>query len=326
MKHTISSALMMLIVFAAVAQRAQVESMQVGTNQQLSSSKTSAVMDTLTNIEAGDSATLYGISGGWGFVSGHNNYGDLSKAEYFSDFDMSGTVTLLGGIFFFGYVTDGGNGTMYDINVWDNTGASGSPGNIIGSQSVSLAAIEQSYLDTMLFMTLFAPGINITSPFYLGISFNYVAGDTIGIVTNTDGQTSPATGWEEWSNNVWYAYDDASSFGIGIAHYIWAIVDIQSTIGIEESAFTQNGLTLFGNFPNPAQDVTTIAFATDEHSEVTIELYDMSARKLNSFELGNLSSGRHEFNLAVSDLAQGEYLYAVRTEKSTVFAKLNLVR
>ena len=48
--------------------------------------------------------------------------------------------------------------------------------------------------------------------------------DSLGIVTNSYNDPTPNTGWEQWSNNAWYAYNDQNSFGITLSHYIFPVL------------------------------------------------------------------------------------------------------
>ena len=43
-------------------------------------------------------------------------------------------------------------------------------------------------------------------------------------MTNQNGQTSPATAWEQWSDLSWHAYDGTGGWGLGVAHYVVPVI------------------------------------------------------------------------------------------------------
>ncbi len=170
--------------------------------------------------------TLTVYTGGNGYVTGWNTtYADASKAELFSAYAPYTHVT--GGLFYLFGVVDGGSGASVDFNVWDNSGAGGSPGAILESVNVTMSDLEAIFGQGgqgLLEITFNGP-VNVGGPdFYMGITMNgFGANDSLGVVSNTNGDSNPATAWEEWGAGAgggWYAMDDASSWGLGIGLFI----------------------------------------------------------------------------------------------------------
>ena len=182
--------------------------------------------DTLTNIPSTDSVTVYSVGNG-GFVSGWNGYGDISKCEIFSNYSPYTSISGMQ-LFLFG-VNDGGNGATVDFNVWDDNG--GQPGSIIATTQVTLTALDAAIPNSgALYNVDFPSPVSLNgNPIYCGLTMNgfaaYPGGtDSLGIVTNSYNDPTPNTGWEQWSNNAWYAYDDQNSFGITLSHYIFPVL------------------------------------------------------------------------------------------------------
>jgi Metallo-peptidase family M12B Reprolysin-like/Secretion system C-terminal sorting domain len=163
-----------------------------------------------------------------GYVTGWNvTYMDVSKAEYFSAASHAPFTDVTGGVFYIFSAADGGNGATVDFNIWDATGTAGAPGTIIGTTTVPLATLNSNPAgaENGLIEILFNTAINVgNSDFYFGLAMNgFGNGDSLGIVSNTDPDTSPATAWEEWGPGAgggWYAFDGAGSWGLGISMFM----------------------------------------------------------------------------------------------------------
>ena len=95
--------------------------------------------DTLSNINFSTDNVTYYTSGN-GFVSGHNQYGDIAKADYFN---YTGTSSTLKGVYLgFGLSIASNNTNTFDIHIWDGTG--GTPGAILGSNSMTYQEVADS--------------------------------------------------------------------------------------------------------------------------------------------------------------------------------------
>jgi gliding motility-associated-like protein len=198
--------------------------------------------DTL-NFPPPGTLTVYAGAGIGGYVAGWNTvYQDVSKAEYFSAASHAPFTYVTGGLFYVWSAADGGNGATVDFNVWDGTGAGGSPGTILGTVTVPLSALNTvpGGNENTIFEIIYPSAVNVgAADFYFGLSMNgFGVGDSLGIVSNTDPDSSPATAWEEWSGGGgWFAFDDPSSWGLGISQFMSPYVtDVPPTATITSSA------------------------------------------------------------------------------------------
>ncbi|MFH2096736.1 MAG: PKD domain-containing protein, partial [Bacteroidota bacterium] len=150
---------------------------------------------------------------GSGYVSGNNQYGDEAKAEYFGSYAPYNR--LEGAWFSFGAVYVNNPATNITFNVWNNTGAGGSPGTVIGTKTVNIATIANDVANGDSTWVAFNPPVNLTTPFYLGfiIPSPTGGGDSLGLRSGAMDSGTPNTAWERWSGGTWYAYSDASSWG-----------------------------------------------------------------------------------------------------------------
>ncbi len=151
-----------------------------------------------------------------GYVSGHNEFGDIAKVEFFSN--PYGTADLTQATLYFGIAKGTGN---VQVRVWNNNGAAGAPGTVLSSQTVAISSLP---VFPNPYVVNFATPVSVGSGFYVGIQFTYASGDTVALVTNADGQTIPGRGWELWGPpvNGWVDYFDG--WGLELTHWMDAQV------------------------------------------------------------------------------------------------------
>ncbi len=197
--------------------------------------------DTLSNIFAADTLTLYNFTGtASGYLSGHNSYNDKAKAEYYVNPTPGAKVT--GGMFYFGHAETLNPGTAsITAKVWDATGTNavnGAPGNVLASQTVLINTIVTDVVNQDLTYVSFPTQPTVNGNFYIGFEMTYANGDSIAIVTTTFNSPSGGKGWEQWSDNSWWPYD--SSFGNGTSNVILPILCTTSTGSAPTASFTAN--------------------------------------------------------------------------------------
>ena len=108
---------------------------------------------------------------GCGYVSGTNQYDDISKAQLFTVAEYAPNTHVTGGLFYFAYAyKDPGSSGQVVFNVWDSDGVMGEPGTILGSDTVDLADIVSDVQGNFLTQVLFNPPVQVTSNFYFGFS------------------------------------------------------------------------------------------------------------------------------------------------------------
>jgi hypothetical protein len=80
------------------------------------------------------------------------------------------------------------------------------------------------------------------------------------------------------------------------------------------------------SFPNPAREKTTIAFALAEAGDVTLEVFDLSGRKVATIAEGHRSAGENEATLDTGTLAAGVYIYRLRAGDKVAAKRLAVVK
>ena len=86
--------------------------------------------------------------------------------------------------------------------------------------------------------------------------------------------------------------------------------------GIDESENLVKGIRVV---PNPADTKMEIVFALEEPSDVTVEVYNLTGRLLQTFEAGNLSVGENRIHVAADLLPSGVYLAKLQTKQGARF-------
>jgi PKD repeat protein len=172
-----------------------------------------------TNYYAG--ATL----GQDGWINGVTVYLDKQKAMYF---DASASPnTILNNVYIaFGRAYSATPSKQVPIRIYDGT--SGTPGALLGTTTITMADImsdvQGGYYTSVSFVnnavTLPASKKFFVSVDLTNLQWNAGTKDTLSIVSNTDGQTTPSAIWEQQSNNLWYQYGSPGSWNLSASLYV----------------------------------------------------------------------------------------------------------
>jgi hypothetical protein len=281
----------------------------------LTSISLNAQIDTLTQTFAtADSIQLYQTAAN-SYVFGNNTYGDLAKAQ---KFDASMGVSATGLIYkaLLGIPVKNGSTGNVIVTVWDD--ASGKPGNIIGSKSITVASIDTSVaaFATAGGFALYNTSVTFDTPiaipankiFYLGVQLP-AAPTVIGMLSTTklDFSSAVTHSFEQWSDNSWNNMGDAWATGGGAVKFnsaaaIFPVVYFNTGLGINEEV--ENSLSVY---PNPANDVLNVSInGTIE----TVSVISMDGKVVATSLVNNSSA-----SVNVADLKAGVYFYEVKTAK-----------
>jgi len=312
-----------------------------------SGARTTAVGDTimLSNISAADILTLYAADSG-GCVTGTDFYNDYAFAERY-DFNGNDSSMVVLGVFaeFSGKVNPASAKTV-TFGLWGQSvpfiisatlSYNGFPGSLLDTVNAPITQIGIGTSVDTLKEYLFATPIAQSTSFFVGynIAYNYATldGDTIGLVSSKNGErvgsdytaslnrTLVDSAYDTvinvqnatmQSDYNWYDnYTQNDSLYNNLA--IFPIVVINTPVVSGVKGITRNNLTFFGNYPNPANNSTSIKFSLADDETVTIQIMDMSGHTLNMIQQGMLATGTHVVPLNTADMAFGDYLYLIRT-------------
>lgn len=192
----------------------------------------------LTSIHNGWNPALYTTNGD-GYLAGINEYGDVAKAEYFPSGMVGTSSHVVGTYIWIGAAYAGNTNKTIDINVYDATG--GTPNTILGTRTVTMGDVAGGGI----YYYTFNPPIAVPASQEIAVgvdmsNLDYAGGDTIGLITNTNGEPSSSIGWEKWSDNNWYTYTDPTGWGLtSLSHYIFPdLTSAPPSVNLSASATT----------------------------------------------------------------------------------------
>jgi len=237
-------------------------------------------------------------NGGW--VAGGNGYGDLEKAMRFAN---------------------PGGGTIYSVMplIGAKSGSTGSfSAKIYGSSAAgptSTTATSQAVTYANLDTTGAFTSFTFSSPVaYSGAFFASVEVDKSGSrfgILHTASACGLGHAYEKWSDNTWNAMNDSNAWGLDIAMYIF--VEVESTTTNTEEFLVQRGTHKV--VPNPAQGVSHLVYSLrNEAKNVEINVYNVTGQKVLNQKMGTQSSGLHNVNIDVNNMASGTYIYTITTD------------
>ena len=200
----------------------------------------------LNNVQTGQALTVYPNPNGWGYISGWNSYGDISKAELLTLSNNNYNVIKSFSVYF-AYINSVSSNATVDFNIWSYN--NGQPGNILGTVSYPLSTIENTLSSTNysgLINVVFQNPISITgNQFFAGIKMNnFSTQDQLAIVTNNNGVNTANTGWEQYSGGNWFSYDNSWSSISSLAHYMIVEMGFTPSISANQTICQGNNTTL----------------------------------------------------------------------------------
>jgi hypothetical protein len=277
----------------------------------LSAAAANAQVDTLQEFFTG-TPTLYGSTGG-GFVAGNNSYGDLAKMQLFDGthgVNGGGTITSL--LLWAPAKDDAGTGGSFRAVIWANN--AGAPGAELGSLTISLASVDTTQAGVMVAEGAVGYNVaaNFTSPiaipasgeFWAGVVLPTTAGDTLGLVTNTDLDFPDAVthSGEFWSDNTFHTFGDATNWNLQIAIAAYPVVNF--TVGLTENEIVSSV------YPNPASDVLNIKFKANATS---VSIISMDGKVVSTQKVSS-----NTVTVDLSNVLAGAYIYEIVAENGTV--------
>ncbi len=100
------------------------------------------------------------------------------------------------------------------------------------------------------------------------------------------------------------------------------IINITS-VGIDESAATQMGFTIY---PNPVSETSVVNYFLSEDSSVELELYNSIGQKIHSVSKGNQTKGFYEFNYNIKNLNLENGIYILQLKTASRKASIRITR
>lgn len=343
-----------LLGFAAIsaiglsAQKNAVVTSTPVTSSHISDLASRSANDTMqTGADWTQQATIYGIGPApdAGYVCGSNTYGDKQKVQIFYPADGIGTptpYTVVGAMYWFGAKTvagvSPGNLRMRTYKIDGNTGTSSAgtttacPGTVVADDVVGIATIDTANIHIHNFSVPSRFDVLVSGQYPFGVGFdvtglNVAGGDTIGLVSTTDGNTDPIfpeSSWEQWSDNAWWSLPWAWSgnpLGTDPLDIELAIFPIAfNTASIDETPFL-NGVKAF--VPSPFVNSTIFTYELSSNMpSVTVNVIDMRGNIIYTKSINNsVDAGKYTLDFDGSSLNAGTYVMSVQAGQGRVATK-----
>jgi ELWxxDGT repeat protein len=270
--------------------------------------------DTLQNYQNTNTIVVYTNTGG-GYVCGHNSYGDLAKADIFTTYTPGYKVK--GAYLGFARAKYATTAKTVSIKIWDDNGTSGAPNTVLATKTVTIASIAPDVAAGNDSYVQFTSPVSVTGPFYLGIEFAYSNGDTVALYSNSDGETTPGTSWEKFSDGTWHAMSDGTAtWGINISQVIRPLMCSPST----EAEEVYSGLG-FNVYPNPNAGEFTIEINSTETTPLSYTIINSVGKEVLKKELGE-TSGTQSEQISLGDYASGIYYVILRSGNNVLNKKI----
>ncbi len=211
----------------------------------------------------------------------------------------------------------------------------GTPNNSKASQTVSAGTLVAPSITnkkpTVTYLTTPISGVNYD--IYAGFTVAYTWGstgtDTFG-VRSTDHYFQPTFSVESSTKdtlvnaynvvqfaNVWRSplLNLFSSYNIAIGEMSFFPI-IQRECGncfpSSVAGFTNQNLTFYGSYPNPAVNSTNIKFGLNQSADVTVTILDNTGRIINTITKNGLSKGENTIAVETANLPAGNYVYTLQ--------------
>jgi PKD repeat protein len=250
--------------------------------------------------------TFYTTDDGAGYASGTNSFGDLSKVNFFN-FDGIGHINSLG----FNVAHAEGTSSNIKLVVYDAN--SGSPGSLLGSKSISMSEISDAFTQAGdRYEFIFDAPVEVNGDFFAGIELP-TGSDAFALMTNSEGDVSPGTAWEQWSDGSWTNYE--SSWQMSLDHAIYP--EVCTIVGVDAGS----SMEFVSVYPNPTQSV--IYVESDELlNEIEIEIYNSLGVLVHKIAKEQASA----FSVDMSQFAEGLYVFVLTSEQGVYHQQIQLIR
>ncbi len=283
-----------------------------------SGSSSSSSCDSITNWNTATMTPSILGSSGWGYVSGHNDYLDVGKADKFA---VTGTgLTVDGTYIAFGIGTSSGTGQTATVKVWSD--AAGLPSTMLGSATITYDSIAAYAASGAEMWVDFTPDVPVTAgSIYVGVEFGFTPGDTLAIVHCADAEIATGTAYELWGDGTWHAYSETpASWGVNVAHLIRPVICSNSTVGVAENTLGSVNL-----FPNPTRgELTVVLSDVTSASDISFRIFNMVGSEVLNTTLP--SNGNGTYHMDLSHLSQGLYFVEINNATTKTLKKIQILK
>jgi PKD repeat protein len=250
-----------------------------------------------------------------GYVAGNNTYGDKAVCDYFDNMHPNLVITGLICEFSLAKQVTGRNEKLY-INIWKPNVASGSPGQVVATDTLLLSTavndVKNNKITTIDFDKPFQPG----GSFFMGLTLPKLIGDSLCFWSTQAGKVPVNTSWILQSNDTWASaqalYSPQGGPAFLISDAIYPKICMLNAINETKIPIP------FAVWPNPANEMITIVNQENNNDCNHYSIVNLSGVELLKGELTDSLST----NVDVSSIKPGIYLIRFWGAKSVFATRL----
>jgi hypothetical protein len=129
-----------------------------------------------------------------------------------------------------------------------------------------------------------------------------------------------------------YAWVGAHNYsGLNVSPLALAYEGLGAVTGTDDEIAMPNSFALRGNYPNPFNPSTKIAYSIDINSKVNVKIYSLLGEEITSLFSGDVNPGTHEVQWNGTDnagvaVASGVYIYRVEANNQALTSKMMLLK
>lgn len=204
-------------------------------------------------------------------------------------------------------VANSGTAGFHRVQVVDDDGANGTPGTVLFNDSVAAsAAVAGSYNN----VALTTPLVITSGGFYVGWFEN---GDTASAIGTDQGLPLSNRNYEIIGGS-W------ATFRNNLSEDLMIKANIEQSLGVSNP--DKNTVTLGQNYPNPANDNTTVTYSLNKAGNVRVTIYSLLGTQVDGFSLGKVPAGEHNLTINTASYQTGIYFYTLTVDGSSSTGKM----
>lgn len=235
-----------------------------------------------------------------GYLAGNNIYGDKAVCDYFDN--MKPNLVITGLICEFSKAKQvAGLNEKLNIHVWNPSVSVGSPGQIIGTDTLLLSTavndVKNNKITTVDFNAPLQPG----GSFFIGLTLPKITGDTLSFWSTQTGKVAKNTTWIQQSNDTWSSVEALYSPAGGPAFLISSAIYPKVCM---INAVNELKPKPFAIWPNPATDKIIIVNQEKTGHKTNYSIYNISGAELHKGTLNSTLST----SIDVSKFKPGIYI------------------
>lgn len=133
-----------------------------------------------------------------------------------------------------------------------------------------------------------------------------------------------ATGYNALLHTV--VIDPSAAGNLYTGNQYFQLFTGSTPIAANPQPYVANDFELRGNYPNPFNGETVIAFALHRRGKVQIDVFDLQGKHVQLLYQNDLPPGEHQISWQPQNLSSGVYLYRVRLNDDSRYGKVHYVK